>query len=137
MSTFDMDSVADPLSLRPGTYAVEITGCEEKTSSSGKRYWNVTLRAIDFNTKLCHSVFMLEGDGASITKARLSALGFTGAVEPGHLFGKRTWATVKEKPANGQYAKSLELDIKAGQCGFHKEKPGQIVEASKPDDVPF
>lgn len=135
MSTFDMDAVADPLALQPGTYYVEITGSEEKQASgSGNRYWNLTLRALDWNTKLCHCICMIDGDGAKITKARLSALGLEGKVEPGHLLGKRTWVTVKMGQPNGQYAAKLEVDIKAGQCGFWKEKPGDV---KMPDSVPF
>jgi len=142
MSTYDWSQTSDPLALQPGTYAVEITACEEKTSSNGNKMWVLTLKATDYNSKLCNDNFMLPpSNGANISKGKLLALGFAEAdlntLEPGHLLGKRTWVTVKSEPykdRNGVDRTALRVDIAAvgAKCGFWAEKPGQITEPSIP-----
>ena len=136
-----MDAVKDPMALQPGNYHVEITGSEEKVSKNGNRMWELTLRALDFNCKLCHDRMMIDGGGVNITKAKLSALGLDGKVEPGHLLGKRVYVAVKETPADGQYARKLDVDIsvKGTNAGYWKEKPAAVVEpVVTPDsEIPF
>lgn len=140
---FPWSDTSDPLALAPGNYAVEITHAEEvQAKTSGARMWNVTLKSISFGCKLCHDRMMVEGGGINITAAKLSALGFEKGedVEAGHLLGKRTWVTVKDVPASGEYQRKLEVDIsaKGSNCGYWKEKPGVLVEAVvAPDQPPF
>lgn len=140
---FDWSATSDPFSLQPGNYRVEITESKETTSKNGNAMWELTLRALDFNCKLCHDRLMLGGGGVNITAAKLSALGFEkGAdVEAGHLLGKRCWVTVKETPASGEYKRRLDVDIsvKGSKCGYWAEAPGTVVAPVAPvaDDVPF
>lgn len=136
---FPWSSTTDPLALQPGNYHVEITHSEDTTSkTSGSKMWNLTLKSLAFNCKLCHDRMMLEGGGLNISAAKLSALGFAKDedVEAGHLLGKRFYVAVKEKPANGQYQRSLEVDIsvKGTKCGYWAEKPGDVVEPTAPVD---
>jgi len=145
MSTYDWSSVSDPLALQPGTYAVEITASEEKTSGAGNKMWSVTMKALAFGCKLCHDNLMLPpNSGASISKAKLSALGFKDddlkTVEAEHLLGKRTWVTVKHEEYNGR--KSLRVDIaaKGSNAGYWKEAPGDVKSPDAPSgdaDTPW
>lgn len=145
MSTYDWSSVSDPLSLQPGTYEVEITQSEEKTSEKGNKMWMLTLRALAFNCKLCHDNLMLPpNSGANISKAKLSALGFKDeelkTVEAGHLLGKRTWVTVKHEEYNGRKSLRVDIGAKGSKAGYWAEKPGSVTEAGAPSadaDTPW
>lgn len=145
---FPWSQTTDPLALQPGNYAFEITKSEEKTSKSGNVMWELTLLSTAYGCKLCHDRIMLGGspEALNMSRGKLSAMGFkdTDDVEAGHLLGVRGWVAVKEVPADGQYARKLDVDIsvKGTKVGYWTEKPGSLMEPSAPiapvaDDTPF
>lgn len=141
---FDWSGTSDPMALQPGTYRVEITKSEEKTSKNGNPMWELVLKSLDFNCKLCHDRMMLTGNGANMTRGKLKMLGFKDGedVEAGSLVGLRCWVTVKETPADGQYARKLDVDIsaKGSTCGYWSEAPANVVSAPPPvtsDEAPW
>lgn len=151
MSTYDWSGVADSApsqQLPAGTYRVEVIAAESKMSNNKNPMWVLTLKALDFNTKLCQDNLMLPPNaGASISKAKLAVLGIRpedlNKTEPGHLFGKRTWVTVKSEPYkdkdnNDRTALRVDIYAKGSKCGYWEEKPGQVNEpvAKAADDSP-
>ncbi len=127
--------------LTPGTFLWTVATSTEKTAKSGSPMFVIELRKDDGT--VVRDNIMLGGNGWSIGKPKLSALGFgsdfDGDIEASDIVGRKVWATVAQEEYNGRTR--LAVDIRELTHAGYSPESDVPKGCSKPvvddQDIPF
>lgn len=126
--------------LPPGSYVVEITNAEEKTSSGGNPQVEVELRAIggpcDGGT--IRDWITLTAEAFGRVRQFLEAVKYeipAGEFEmpTTALVGKQCKILIREEPYNGE----MRSKVKAYEIGVSGDVPATVGSSAKDDSLPF
>lgn len=131
----------DDGSLKPGVYLATVRDCSvERSKKSGAEMFKLTLQALD--RKLCYDYVMLGGEGWSMGKAKLTALGFRketdSEIDPYQVVGLKVYVATATEEYQGKVR--LKVDGKRGHAGYwpiSEVPPDAILEEPAADTTPF
>ena len=127
-----------PTALKPGVYLAEIKNAVQKTSkATGDAYLALHLVAVDFGGAfLCFDNAMLEGGGANIGSAKLSAFDLDPGdnFEPNELIGRRVYVDCVLDTYEGVDRLKVAISRRDSRCGYWPEADGP-ADVTHPTDA--
>lgn len=128
---FRMDA-PDPGLPAVGTHLGEISGVKQGASKkSGDSYWMVSWKSVETGRPLATDIWMLEGNGATMTRKRLKFFGFTkdAEVDGPDLLGKRAHLAIIHDEWQGELRAKIDTRADNSCFGmFPDVEPGQVTD---------